>query len=334
MTDQNENILVDVFGRRHDYLRISITDKCNLRCSYCIPYDLPAGFYANSIRMNTEEIDEIVSEFVGLGIKKIRITGGEPLVRKEAKHIINAISKYPVELALSSNGILVDEFIGTFQKAGIKSVNLSLDTLQPNKFLAITKRSNFEKIFSNIHLLLSNDFIVKVNVVVMKGVNDGEILDFIEWTNKFPVHIRFIEFMPFDGNKWDSKKVITHQNILEVVESKYKFSKSEDGKNSTSKNYSIKGYKGSFGVISTMSEPFCDGCNRLRLTADGKMKNCLFSKEETDLLRPLREGKDIRPLIIETVLSKKEKQGGQLNPSLSNFDASQIQNRSMLGIGG
>lgn len=168
----------------------------------------------------------------------------------------------------------------------------------------------------------------------MKGINDDEILDFVNWTKDFPLHVRFIEFMPFSGNKWDKEKVISHEEIIKMIAMKYNFKKLADEKTSTSKNYKIDGAKGSFGVISTMSEPFCNDCNRLRLTSDGKLKNCLFPKEETDLLTPLRAGKDIRPLIIQSVQEKKEKQGGQLNPDLSGISPIKIHNRSMISIGG
>lgn len=330
----NEKKLVDDFGRVHDYLRISLTEKCNLRCSYCMPFDLPVGYFKNNVRFTPQELNEIIRVFTSLGLKKIRLTGGEPLVRKEARNIIQSLSEFHVELAITSNGILINDFFFTLSSSGIKSVNLSLDTLKPDKFFAITKRDVFKKVLFNIHLLLINNFKVKINVVVIKGFNDNEILDFVEWTRDLPLQIRFIEFMPFKGNLWGLNKVFSHKEILDLIGEKYSFTKLDDGKNSTSKNYKVNRFAGSFGVISTMSEPFCNDCNRMRLTADGKLKNCLFSREETDILNPLREGKDIRQLIIQSVKSKKEKQGGQLNPEISTESARQIQNRCMVAIGG
>lgn len=326
--------LSDNFGRVHDYLRISLTDKCNLRCSYCMPFNLPSGFFADSVRMSPVEIGRMAKAFVSLGIKKIRLTGGEPFVRKEAKQILEELARFKVELAITTNGILVNHYFDDLNKAKIKSLNFSLDTLRPDRYLSITKRDNFYNVMYNIHLLLINNFNVKMNAVIMKGINDDEIIDFVEWTKDNPVHIRFIEFMPFSGNQWDTEKVITHKEILQTIKLKLNFNRLKDEKNSTSKNYKVEGYKGSFGIISTMSEPFCSDCNRLRLTSDGKLKTCLFSQDETDLLTPMRQGKDIRPLIIQSVQKKKEKQGGQLNPDFSSISPIHIRNRSMVAIGG
>ena len=269
-------MLTDRFNRIHDYLRISLTEKCNLRCTYCNPNDLPKGVFANAPRMTADEIDEIVSVFVKSGVKKIRLTGGEPLVRKDAGEIIRRLSKYPVQLAITTNGVFVDEFIETFKEAGLKSVNVSLDSLVREKYFSITRRDFFDRVMNNINLLLTHDFHVKVNVVMMKNLNDSEILDFIEWTKELPVHVRFIEFMPFVGNKWSSEKVFSHQQILDIISSKYRFIKLLNEKNDTSKKYFIPKHKGSFAIISTMSDPFCNGCNRMRLTADGKMYNFLL----------------------------------------------------------
>lgn len=284
--------------------------------------------------MTATEIETIASVFIKEGIKKIRLTGGEPLVRKDAKEIIQRLSKYPVELAITTNGVFVHDFIETFKQAGLRSVNVSLDSLRKEKNREITQRDEFDKIYSNINLLLENDFHVKINVVVMKNVNDDEILDFVEWTKKFPVHVRFIEFMPFSGNQWSNEKVFSFKEILELISSKYKFIKLPNEKNDTAKKYFVPEHKGTFAVISTMSEPFCSGCNRLRLTTDGKMKNCLFSKGEVDILDALRNNKEILPLIKQCVADKAESLGGQFTAEYDETDASQIENRSMINIGG
>lgn len=327
-------MLTDTFNRVHDYLRISLTDKCNLRCMYCNPIDLPKGYFAGSARMTAEEIDQIVAVFVKEGVKKIRLTGGEPLVRKDAQEIIERISKYPVELAISSNGVLVHKFIDVFKSAGIKSVNVSLDSLTRDKFFAITKRDEFNRIMDNIYLLLQKDFHVKINVVIMKGVNDDELNDFIEWTKHLKVHVRFIEFMPFAGNEWSHEKVFSYQEILDKISTKYQFMKLHDSKHDTDKKYFVPGHDGTFAIISTMTKPFCGGCNRMRLTTDGKMKNCLFSKSEMDILGALRKGMDIAPLIQQCVWMKAEKLGDQFSATDENLDTSKIKNRSMINIGG
>ena len=326
-------MLKDSFGRIHDYLRISLTDKCNLRCVYCHPTKALHGHHDYAKNMSAEEIEKIVSVFVGEGVNKIRLTGGEPLIRKDAKEIIERLSKYPVKLTITTNGVFVHDFIDTFRQAKLKSVNVSLDSLNKVKNFSLNQRDEFDRVKSNIDLLLENNFHVKVNVVVMNGVNSEEVNDFIEWTKKFPIHIRFIEFMPFPGNKWDHKKVFTHQQILETVSEKYIVEKLSDDKHDTAKKYFIPTHQGTFAVISTMSEPFCSGCNRMRITTDGKMRNCLFSKTETDLLTALRSGNDIVPLIRECLYGKHYMLGGNHDEHWGEEETSSHR-RSMLGIGG
>jgi cyclic pyranopterin phosphate synthase len=284
--------------------------------------------------MSVAEIDAIACEFVKLGVNKIRLTGGEPLVRKDFSEIVSALSKYPIELTLTTNGLRIHEFIDVFKKAGIKSINVSLDTLDKDQFFAITKRNVFEKVWNNIQQLVDEGFHVKVNTVVMKGFNDSEILDFIEWTKEQPVHVRFIEFMPFDKNQWNTEKVFSYQEILDVAATKYSFIRMKDGVNETAKKFKPFGHEGSFAVISTMSDPFCGNCNRMRLTADGKMKNCLFSKGEADILAALRNSEDIVPIIRQCVATKAEALGGQFEGDYKKIDATKIDNRSMINIGG
>ena len=326
MEETKVHTLLDAFGRKHDYLRISITDKCDLRCTYCMPSE-KMKFAPSSKLMSADEIFEIAKTFVSLGIKKIRLTGGEPLVRIDATKIIRLLSSLPVELTLTTNATHVDLFMEEFQIAGIKSINVSLDTFQKEKFFEITRRDNFEKVISNIQLLISNDFKVKINVVVMKGVNDDELTDFIDFTRDNPVDVRFIEFMPFHGNGWRRENVFGYKQIVEIISEKYPIEKIEDKKHSTAREYRIEGHAGTFGIISTVTAPFCGDCNRLRLTADGKMKNCLFSKGEIDILSHFRKGEDIYPFIMESVQGKKKELGGQRI-----FE--EHENRSMIAIGG
>lgn len=326
-------MLTDSFERIHDYLRISLTDVCNFRCTYCMP-DEDTQFMPASCLMQASEIDKIANEFVKLGVKKIRLTGGEPLVRKDAKEIIRLLSKYPVKLTLTTNGTRVHEFINEFKQAGITSINLSLDTLNKSKFFEITKRNAFEQVYKNIQLLIQNGFHVKINTVVMRGINDNEINDFVEWTKNQPVHVRFIEFMPFSGNQWDKEKVFTYQEILDVVAQKYSFIKIKDEVHQTSKKYTVYSHQGTFAVISTMSAPFCSDCNRMRLTADGKMKNCLFSKNEADILGAIRRNEDIVPIIKQCLGEKEEALGGQFTAAYQLIEPSKLSNRSMINIGG
>jgi cyclic pyranopterin phosphate synthase len=292
------------------------------------------AFAPASRLMRAPEIEALSTLFVQNGVDKIRLTGGEPLVRKDAADIIRSLSKLPVKLTLTTNGTRVHEFIDVLKDAGIKSLNISLDTLERDKFQLLTKRDLFDRIYENIQLLLCEHFHVKINMVVMKGVNEQEIIPFIQWTKDVPVHVRFIEFMPFSGNRWVSDKVFTWQQILQLVGEQFDTLPLKGEPNDTAKKYTIPGHQGSFAVISTMSAPFCSDCNRMRLTADGKMKNCLFSSFETDLLTPFRNGEDVLPLIQQNIAAKAKELGGQFTTDFEHLTATAIQNRSMITIGG
>jgi cyclic pyranopterin phosphate synthase len=326
-------MIKDLFGRVHDYLRISLTDNCNLRCFYCMP-EADYDFTPATRLMQTTEIKMISSLFVEQGVKKIRLTGGEPLVRKDAGRIIESLGELPVELVMTTNGVRLHEFLSVLKSARLRKINISLDTLQPDKFLLVTRRNLFHQVRSNIELLLQHDFQVKINMVVMKGFNEEEINDFIAWTTHIPVQIRFIEFMPFSGNHWTGNQVFSMQQILDKISKQYEFLPVKGEAHDTAKHFMIPGHAGSFAVISTMSAPFCSSCNRMRLTADGKLKNCLFSSGETDLLSPLRRGEDILPLIHQTIREKAKQLGGQFSGTFEKLDATAIQNRSMISIGG
>lgn len=326
-------MIIDGFNRAHNYLRISMTDNCNLRCFYCMPEE-DYEFTPASRLMQPEEIEAIAKIFVAQGVNKIRLTGGEPLVRKDAADIIMRLSKLPVNLTITTNGTRLHEFADVLESAGVKSLNISLDTLNKEKFNLMTRRNQFERVYENIQLMIQKGFHVKINMVVIKNLNHDEIIDFVQWTKNEPVHVRFIEFMPFTGNHWQNEKVFTLQQILETVSSEFDILPLEKEKHETAKKYIIPGHKGTFAVISTMSAPFCSDCNRMRLTADGKMKNCLFSQSETDLLTPFRNKEDILPLIYQSILDKKKALGGQFTTDTEHIDTTKINNRSMISIGG
>jgi cyclic pyranopterin phosphate synthase len=326
-------LLVDTFGRVHNYLRISLTDNCNLRCFYCMPEE-DYEFTPVSRLMQADEIEAIATQFVKAGVNKIRLTGGEPLIRKDAADIIERLGKLPVKLTLTTNGTRLHEFAEVLENARISSLNISLDTLNAEKFQLMTRRNQFDKTLENIHLMMDRGFHVKLNMVVMNGLNDHEVNDFIRWTKDYPIHVRFIEFMPFSGNKWSSNKVVTWQQILEMAGTEFDVIPLDREKHDTAKKYTVPGHKGTFAVISTMTSPFCGDCNRLRLTADGKMKNCLFSKEEVNLLEAHRNGEDIMPFIYASVLDKKKALGGQFTTDFESIDTSTLKNRSMISIGG
>lgn len=333
--EKSKDILTDTFGRKHNYLRISLTERCNLRCTYCMPAE---GIQLSPKEhiMTYEEIYTIAKEFVDLGVTKIRLTGGEPLVRKDAASIIEKLASLPIELTLTTNGVIVDRFIDLFKKCGIKNLNVSLDSLNPNKNKEVTRRSYFDKVYQNILLLVKEGFKVKVNCVLMKGFNDNEIIDFINLGKEYPLHIRFIEFMPFDGNRWNMDKMVSLQEILSKVNATFtqdKIKKLKDAPNDTTKSYQIKGYQGTFAIISSVTNPFCNGCNRIRLTANGQIKNCLFSATESDLLTPLRSGKPIYSIIEKAIQAKFKIRSGM--DTLDKFkDTDGHNNRSMIAIGG
>lgn len=330
---EHRNVLEDTFGRKHDYLRISMTDKCNFRCFYCMP-DENINFYPNEKLMSADELLNIAKTFVSLGVKKIRLTGGEPLVRKDAREIISRLSNLPVELAITTNGYLLDEYLELFQEVGLKSINISLDTLDEEKFYKVTQRNYLRKVLENINLFINKEFHIKVNMVVLRGVNLYEIKDFVEWTRNEKVHVRFIEFMPFNGNAWDFSKVVNYKEILEIVKKNFDFNRIEDAKNDTAKNYQIKDGKGTFAVISSVTDSFCGTCNRIRLTADGKIRNCLFSNAEIDLLSAYREGKDIEQLIFKNIEAKFAERGGLPEFKNINEEKDFRKGRCMFAIGG
>lgn len=335
MTKQN-NILTDSFGREHTYLRISLTELCNLRCTYCMPAE-GIQLSPRSHIMNFDEVYQIAKTFVDHGVTKIRLTGGEPLVRKDADVVLKKLASLPVELSMTTNAVIVDRYIDLLKECNINNLNVSLDSLNSEKFTKITRRRDFDKVFNNIHLLINEGFNVKLNAVLIKGFNDNEIIDFINLSKDLPISVRFIEFMPFDGNAWNIEKMVSYADIMSMVNEAFATSKVirlNDSPNDTAKNYKIEDYKGSFAIISSVTNPFCDSCNRIRLTANGRIKNCLFSSSESDLLTPLREGKDVSPIIQKAVKAKFKVRGGM--DTLKKLETPDLhgKNRSMITIGG
>jgi cyclic pyranopterin phosphate synthase len=335
MTKTN-SILQDSFGRDHAYLRISLIEKCNLRCSYCMPEE-GIQLSPKSHLMTCNEIYTIAKTFVDNGVTKIRLTGGEPLIRKDIPEILQKLATLNVELSITSNAVIIDRFIDILKANGVKKINVSLDTLDRDKFKQITRRDQFTKVYNNILLLIKEGFIVKVNAVLMNDFNENEIIDFINLTKDLPISIRFIEFMPFDGNKWNMSKMVSYKQVMKLVNANFNENevlRLQDAQNDTSKNYKIKGYKGSFAIISSVTNPFCDSCNRLRLTANGQLKNCLFSSTESDLLTTLRQGNSIEPVIKKAVEAKLKIRGGMNTLKKLQEPKLHSQNRSMITIGG
>ena len=329
-------MLVDQFGRNHNYLRVSLTERCNLRCTYCMPAE-GIALRERSEFMSQEEMIAIVGRFVNFGVDKIRLTGGEPLIKKNFSAILNELSKFPVDLAITTNGVLLDQYIDDLKKAGLNKINISLDSLQEEKFNRISRRFDFKRIMENIQLTIAENFNVKINVVLMQDENIDEIVDFILFTKDKEIEVRFIEFMPFNGNEWDWSKTVSSKTIQNKISEHFGLNEIETlplPPNSTTRNYKIKGFKGQYGIISSVTNPFCDSCNRIRLTADGKVKNCLFSNHELNLLEAYRHNENIDPIIQQIIHAKKEKRAGI--DSFESESAALIYNanRSMTTIGG
>ncbi|MDR9458115.1 MAG: GTP 3',8-cyclase MoaA [Salegentibacter sp.] len=330
MIEENKKI-VDNFGRAHTYLRISLTDRCNLRCFYCMPEEGIELIEKPNI-MSLEEIIALAGKFRDLGVDTIRLTGGEPLVRKNFGYLVEELAKLGVTLKITTNGIMLDKYLDLFQKIGLRKINLSLDTLDKAKSVFITKRDYFERIMKNLEKALEMDMEVKLNIVLIKGVNDNEINDFIELTKHKNLTIKFIEFMPFKGNKWDWSKGVGKQEILDLISKRFgNIDELKNPPHSTSSNFKVDGHVGSFAIVSTITSPFCDECNRIRVTADGKMLNCLFANSETDLLTPLRNGEQMDDIIINAIKTKKySRDGMDVKMDADHYE----KNRSMISIGG
>ncbi|CAH9098954.1 unnamed protein product [Cuscuta epithymum] len=327
------NMLVDTFGRLHNYLRISLTERCNLRCQYCMPSD-GVDLTPNPQLLTRCEIVRLANLFVTSGVSKIRLTGGEPTIRKDLEDICLDLSNLEGlrNLAMTTNGITLARKLIRLKECGLNLVNISLDTLVPAKFEFMTRRKGHERVMESIQAAIDLGYNpVKVNCVVMRGFNDDEICDFVEMTRQKPINVRFIEFMPFDGNVWNVKKLVPFKEMFEIVAKKFtRLQRIVDHPTETAKNFRIDGHQGTVSFITSMTEHFCAGCNRLRLLADGNFKVCLFGPSEVSLRDPLRSGADdeeIRAIIGSAVKRKKASHAGM-------FDIAKTPNRPMIHIGG
>ncbi|PYH49380.1 molybdopterin cofactor [Aspergillus saccharolyticus JOP 1030-1] len=297
--------LTDRFNRQHDYLRISVTERCNLRCLYCMPEE---GIQLSppSRLLTTPEIVYLSSLFVAQGVTKIRLTGGEPTVRKDIVPLMQSIGELRRnglrELCLTTNGISLHRKLDAMAEAGLTGVNLSLDTLDPFQFQIMTRRKGFDAVMKSIDRILEMNQMgagikLKINCVVMRGLNDREIIPFIEMGRDNPIEVRFIEYMPFDGNKWSQGKMVSYQEMLAIIREKYPaLEKVPDHKNDTSKTYQVPGFMGRIGFITSMTHNFCGTCNRLRITCDGNLKVCLFGNAEVSLRDIIRKANNGEPL--------------------------------------
>ncbi len=329
-------VLTDRYHRSIDYLRVSITDRCNLRCIYCTPLGGQAKLDHHDI-LSYEEFLRIIQAALNLGISKVRLTGGEPLVRKGVTDFCRRLAGLSglKSLSLTTNGILLEETAQELYDAGIRRVNISLDTLQHLKFLQITRRDEFDRVWQGIQAAERIGFSpIKLNVVVMRGVNDDEILDLARLSLDYPYHVRFIEFMTMahEKNSGTEHYYLSADEILarlhthaplEQIPSQYT--------NGPARHFRWLGSAGVIGIISPVSHHFCPTCNRLRVTADGKLRNCLFSDKEMDIKSPLRQGAtqtELSQFLRASVENKPEKH------CLQSDLFRKCQSRPMVAIGG
>jgi len=300
--------LVDRFGRKIDTLRISLTDRCNFNCLYCRPRDFK--FSKREEILSYEEIIEIVKIFLKLGIEKIKITGGEPFLRKNIIFLLNEISKFPqlCDLSITTNGFFLTDIIQELKKTNFKRINVSLDTLKRERFKFITGVDGFEKVLRGIEKAIENDFKIKLNVVVLKNINDDEILDFLKFGDFYNLTIRFIELMPTEKKLNWEKYFVPEEEILAKIKTFYKIKFVREGKydSPNTKYFKIKNYKGTYGIISPVSSPFCHLCNRIRLNVKGELILCLNSVKILNLKDILRKGeKNIEDRIKKFVFEEK-----------------------------
>ncbi|MBG9374844.1 GTP 3',8-cyclase MoaA [Panacibacter sp. DH6] len=272
-------MLTDNHGRKINYVRLAVTDRCNLRCFYCMP-EHGLDWLSRNELMSYEEMMRICSILVKMGVEKIRITGGEPFVRKDIMQFLTALSKLNglQHLTLTTNGVLTAPHVPELKKIGVQSVNLSMDTLDRNKFFTITKRDELPAVLDTLEQLIRHNIDVKINAVVMDGKNIDDIIPLVELTKNLPVSVRFIEEMPFNGEGNHYSHLHWHyMRILRKIEEQFPaIQKLQDAPNSTSYNYHIPGHLGNVGIIAAYSRTFCGTCNRIRLTPQGMLKTCLY----------------------------------------------------------
>ena len=283
--------LIDGFGRVHRDLRISVTDRCNFRCTYCMPEE-GMQWQERSNLLTFEEIERVARIMVErYGVDGIRLTGGEPLVRARLPLLVEKLAALGVDLAMTTNGVSLPLLAAELKAAGLTRVNISLDSFKRDRFLELTRRDDLDRVLAGIDAALEVGFDpVKVNCVVMKGINDDEVLDFAEYGREKGVVVRFIEFMPLDADEiWNNSLVLTQAEILETLRSAYDLEPVERT-SAPATRWRYADGKGEIGVVATVSESFCSTCDRVRITADGQFRSCLFSVDETDVRALLRDG--------------------------------------------
>ena len=329
----NLPLLFDNHGREMSYLRLAVTDRCNLRCTYCMPAE-GIAYLPEKKLLSWEEMLRIVHVLNQLGIRKVRITGGEPFVRPGLMEFLQELAKIEnLEICLTTNGVLLENHLDSLLNLGIKNVNLSLDSLDSERFFKITRRNDFDQVYRNLMRMIEANFIVKLNAVVMHGMNDTDILPLVNFTKKHPVSVRFIEEMPFNGSGlveeklfWDYRRILSHIKTefphIEEVPMAY---------GETAKKYHVPGFMGDVGIIAAFSRTFCGSCNRIRVTSLGQVKTCLYDDGVFDLKEYLRLGvsdEDLKNTMIK-IFGERPKDGFEAENNRKG-----VINESMTSIGG
>jgi molybdenum cofactor biosynthesis protein A len=325
-------MLVDSFGRKITYARLAVTDRCNLRCFYCMPAE-GIDYLPKKDLLTYEEMERLISILTNLGVTKVRITGGEPFVRRDLIHFLERLRANAdlEELHITTNGVLTGNYIDKLKDLNISSINLSLDTLNKEKFNRITRRNEFDNVMATYHSILDHDIPLKINMVVMSGLNEEDIIPMAELSLKHNVSVRYIEEMPFNGSD-KSNKVIDYKKIITLLESTYgTLDRLVDPQNSTAYHYRIPGSMGNLGVIAAYTRTFCGSCNRIRITSEGTIKNCLYDSGGLNIRDLMRSGYTDEGVstAIQNAIMNKHKDGweAEANRGSKSFE-------SMSSIGG
>jgi molybdenum cofactor biosynthesis protein A len=325
---------VDRYGRIQDYLRISLTDRCNLRCSYCVPSNRPSCIPSGDL-LTADEIVRVVGIMTRRGIRKLRFTGGEPTLRRDLVEIIARCSRTAgIEyIGLTTNGVLYSDMAADLKRAGLSGVNISLDSLEPETLRQVSGRESLHRVLKSIDTALHLGYEpVKINTVIMRGINEHEILDFVEWARELPLNVRFIEYMPFRGNRWDEGRMVCYDEVRARIETRYSLHPLPEAylPGRIAEDFVIPGFRGTVSIIASMTRSFCSTCSRLRLTADGALKTCLFFPAQARLRPALRSGASDNQISVLIENGIEQKPSGHPEPEdLMNSD-----DLSMIEIGG
>jgi GTP 3',8-cyclase len=302
--------LLDGHGRRIGDLRVSVTDRCNFRCQYCMPAEGLPWLERDDV-LHFEEIERLVGLLASMGVTDVRLTGGEPLVRRDFPQLVGMLAPLVEDLSITTNGYLLERDAEALVRAGATRFNVSIDSLQRDRFFEMTRRDALPRVLRGLEVLAGfpEAHPIKVNAVAMRGFTEDEVLPFASFAREHPYEVRFIEFMPLDADhSWTPDSVLPGSEIRAIIEQRWPLEPVEREPHATARVYRFADGRGSIGFINPVSEPFCGDCNRIRLTADGRLRTCLFSLNETDLRAPLREGADDRELerIIRNAVWRKE----------------------------